>query len=102
MVSGKEDTEMAGQDWTFWLNMTNLALGVVTLLALLLVFGAFMWEIAPKWRRKKVAFEEELRARWQSPSHSLAVPELGLTMADGGEELKPTKQNSSNTELRGK
>ncbi len=36
---------MAGENWTFWLNMTNFALGIITLLALLVVFGAVGWDL---------------------------------------------------------
>ena len=36
---------MAAENWTFWLNMTNFALGIVTLLALLVVFGAVGWDL---------------------------------------------------------
>ena len=28
---------MGGENWTFWLNMTNFALGIVTLLAVVVV-----------------------------------------------------------------
>ena len=31
---------MSGDDWTFWLNMANFALGTFTLLALLVVLVA--------------------------------------------------------------
>src|SRR5947209_20335580 len=36
---------MAGENWTMWLNITNFALGIVTLLALLLVFLAVGWDL---------------------------------------------------------
>ena len=36
---------MAGENWTLWLNMTNFALGIVTLLALLVVFAAVGWDL---------------------------------------------------------
>ena len=36
---------MAGENWTFWLNMTNFALGIVTLLAVLVVAEAVSWDL---------------------------------------------------------
>jgi hypothetical protein len=43
---------MDEQNWTFWLNMTNLALGVVTFLPLLMVFGAVVWELIDRRVRR--------------------------------------------------
>lgn len=40
---------MAGENWTFWLNMTNFALGIVTLLAVLVVVGAVSWDLFFMW-----------------------------------------------------
>lgn len=70
---------MFGVDWsnpqTLWLNLTNLALGVVTLLA----FGVLVYGVA----------YELLAHRHKAREPRLfAVPGLGLTMADGGEPLK--------------
>jgi hypothetical protein len=82
-------------DWTFWLNLTNIALGVVVFLALLLVGYGVIWEVVI--RRKKHAGLRDMDSEMESMlnkefSHSLSVPELGLTMADGGEHLKPASQ----------
>ena len=66
---------------TFWLNVTNLALGLVTLSALLVLGYAIGREVL-----------ERVRARSTVPAtgdaHSFLHPELGLTMADGGEPVK--------------
>ena len=104
---------MAGDNWTFWLNMTNFALGAITLLALLLVFSAVGWELLVQWVRKPHAtdgrevspraigsFDSEVRAMLQAQSHSLSVPELGLTMADGGERVEPSEPESSDKKPR--
>ena len=63
-----------------WLNGTNAILGLVTLVCVLVVaFGLFQTVM------------EKIRARVASRSHvvyddhAFAMPELGLTMADGGE-----------------
>jgi hypothetical protein len=90
---------MAGENWTMWLNITNFALGIVTLLALLLVFFAVGWDLllrkvhAPKPDWSTV--DADLRALLHSGSHSLSVPELGLTMADGGERIETSKSDTT-------
>lgn len=62
---------------TLWLNIANIALGVVTLLC----FVAVGWGVL-------VEAVKRLRARAavsvQGDGHAFAVPGLGLTMADGG------------------
>ncbi len=80
------------EDWTFWLMMTNLALAAVVLVSALIVFVAVMREFfAGKARqaRQMSAMDEELSAMLREESHRIHVPELGWTMADGGEELDP-------------
>ena len=64
---------------TMWLNLTNIALGVVTLACIgAVAWGAFV-EIAQRIAAKsRVAVEHD--------DHAFAVPGLGLTMADGGEK----------------
>lgn len=89
---------MANDNWVFWLNVTNIALGVVVLLAAALVAYGVVWELAI--RRKKVRrlahVDAEMQAMLQNEfPHHLAVPELGLTMADGGEQVKPEPEKSA-------
>lgn len=89
---------MAGENWTFWLNMTNFALGMITVLALVVVFGAVGWDLLVRkvHHGRELGstdlnrFDEDLRAMLQG-SHSLSVPGLGLTMADGGERVEPSR-----------
>jgi hypothetical protein len=82
---------MAGENWTLWLNITNFALGIVTLAALLIVFFAVGWDLIARnlgRARSRVNLnniDAELQALLHGDSHSLSVPGLGLTMADGGE-----------------
>ncbi len=91
---------MAGENWTMWLNITNYALGLVTLVALLVVFFAVGWDLLV--RKVKAPVQMSLRhidADLQAllhGSHSLTVPELGLTMADGGERIEPSKSEDPN------
>ena len=35
---------MSGHDWTFWLIIEHLAMGIVTVLAVLVVLGVAVWE----------------------------------------------------------
>jgi hypothetical protein len=87
---------MFGVNWsdpqTLWLNLTNLALGIVTLLAVAVVVGAVAWELVARRRRaaESAEIDRELRTMAGDLSpHTLPVPELGLTMADGGVPVKP-------------
>lgn len=97
---------MAAENWTFWFNLTNFALGMITVLAVLVVIGAVGWDLFGLWihkARKSDAADvrsinmdrllAEVRANWKD-SHSLNVPELGLTMADGGEKVEPSENAS--------
>jgi hypothetical protein len=80
---------MFGIDWsnseTFWLNATNLMLGLVTLAcAGALIYGLAGDLLAKARQRLTVAgLDRELR-----DLHALELPELGLTMADGGEPVE--------------
>ena len=63
---------------TFWLNFTNIGLGVVTLICfLVLARGVFQ------------AIRARLHARvpGERDDHAFVLPDLGLTMADGGERI---------------
>ena len=97
---------MFGTDWsdpqTLWLNLTNLALGIVTLLALLLMVGGVAHELLLKYRRahQVAGLDAELEALLGARSgHAFHVPGLGLTMADGGEPIRPAA-GKSNKEQR--
>jgi hypothetical protein len=82
---------MSNYDWVFWLNLTNIALGVIVVLAMLLVAYGVVWEVV--MRHKKQSGLRDMNAEMNSMlhdqfAHSFPVPELGLTMADGGEHVK--------------
>ena len=68
-------------DWsdpnTFWLNVTDIILGAVTLACVAFVGQAALREILARLSRR------------QEDPHALVLPELGLTMADGGTPIKP-------------
>ena len=75
---------MPKDDWVFWLNLTNIGLGVVVLLAVVMVAYALVWEFASGYRKSRSAanLDEELEAML---TYGRSVPGLGVTMADGGE-----------------
>jgi hypothetical protein len=85
-------SKMPNENWVFWLNVTNIALGVVVLLATAVVAYGVVWELVIKRRkvRSLAHVDAEMQTMLQNEfPHHLAVPELGLTMADGGEQVKP-------------
>jgi hypothetical protein len=61
---------------TLWLNLTNIALGIVTLICLVAVGRVVFQEVMSRVRARV--------PRYQTDPHAAFVPELGLTMADGG------------------
>ena len=90
---------MAGENWTMWLNITNFALGLVTLVALLVVFLSVGWDLLV--RKVKAPAHVDLRnidsdlKALLHGSHSFTVPEFGLTMADGGEKIEPKSETTN-------
>lgn len=85
---------MSNYDWVFWLNLTNIALGVIVVLAVLVVGYGLVWELVIRHRKGHGVrdLDNEMQSMLHDEfAHSLPVPELGLTMADGGEHVKPKK-----------
>ncbi len=63
---------------TYWLNLTNIGLGLVVFICCIAVARAFMRDLLDRRSRSAesgVAFDD----------HTFVEPELGITMADGGE-----------------
>ena len=86
---------MFGVDWTdpqtFWLNMTNLGLGLVALVAVLAIGYGIVWDLLAK-RKAATQVDGEVNKMLAGMEHMFHSPELGMTMADGGEpEAKPQK-----------
>jgi hypothetical protein len=78
-------------DETFWLNVTNIALGVVTLACVVLFVGVVFQEVVERVRKHvPIAVEKN--------DHAFVLPELGLTMADGGERLDKDQASRQNGE----
>src|ERR1035441_9424814 len=83
-LSARRLFDMAAENWTFWLNMTNFALGMVTVLALVVVFSAVCWDLLVRKVHTAHSHDEldlstldgELRAMLQG-SHTMYEPGLG-------------------------
>jgi hypothetical protein len=79
---------------TYWLTLTNAALGVVVLICCAAVAIGVFQEIAAK--RKKVDITSKIDREvndlvasfgpYSPDGHAFHLPELGVTMADGGEQ----------------
>jgi hypothetical protein len=69
---------------TFWLNFTNIALGLVTLLCVLVVTGGVVRELLHRRGQRALAREDD---------HAFATPALGVTMADGGERIEKCERD---------
>jgi hypothetical protein len=87
---------MPNENWVFWLNITNLVLGIVVVLAAAAVGYGLVWEFVLRHKKAHraaanvdVEFQKMLQDEF---SHSMPVPELGFTMADGGDILNPPPQ----------
>jgi hypothetical protein len=88
---------MPNDDWVFWLNLTNLALGFVVVLAVLVTAYGLVWELVSRRKKQRslTNLDEELKVMMQGEfAHGLRVQGLGMTMADGGEPAKPLPEQS--------
>lgn len=82
---------MNGYDWTHWLMLMDFAMAAVLVLAGLMVVVAVVWELkARRLRRARLTREmdAELPAMVDAESQRISIPESGLTMADGDEEVE--------------
>jgi hypothetical protein len=76
---------------TYWLTVTNIVLGIVTLICCAAIAIGVVQELAAR-RKKRMALsaiDREVADLVSSyDGHTFDVPGLGLTMADGGEETR--------------
>jgi len=76
---------------TYWLTITNIALGLVTLICCVAVGIGVAQELAAK-RQKKTALsrlDSEVADLVSSyDGHAFHIPTLGVTMADGGAKIE--------------
>ena len=89
---------MPKSDWVFWLNVTNIALGVVVILAVLLVVSTVIWEVVRRPKKSGDRASAGEAPEGLVPDGRL-VPGLGVTMADGGERIHPLPAKSTEKKL---
>ena len=79
---------MPKDDWVFWLTATNIVLGLVVFLAVLVVAYALGGEIVSRFKKSRdvAKLDAEVSALLRN---GRLVPGLGVTMADGGEPVSP-------------
>lgn len=68
---------------TYWLNITNITLGVVTVVCLIAVGTMVVREVMAKMRKR-------VQVPAYRDNHVFAFSDLGITMADGGEKVDET------------
>ena len=85
-------SEVVNDPSTYWLTLTNIALGVVVLICFAAVGFGVLQELAARRKKRAAlsAFDRELADLGATyvGGHAFNVPGLGVTMADGGEDLK--------------
>ena len=73
-----------------WLNLTNAGLGLATLAGI----GVLAWTVV-----RELAERAKSRVSVHAlDPHSAFIPELGLTMADGGEKIDQDGEKAKETE----
>lgn len=83
---------MFGIDWnnsqTLWLNLTNLGLGIAALACVAAVAWNVVREVVEQ-RAKSTSVDREMKDMLSAEGHAMNLPDLGWTMADGGEPVPP-------------
>lgn len=73
---------------TYWLNVVNIVLGLVTFACLVAVGSSLGRELLGRARQRVPALS-------RPDEHTLILPDLGITMADGGEKVDESSQKQS-------
>jgi hypothetical protein len=73
------------EEQTFWLNVTNICLGLVTVAGCIMLAVSIVQELLAKRR-------ERLHPAFSFDDHTFAVTGLGTLMADGGEPVDQEKK----------
>lgn len=77
---------------TYWLTFTNIGLGVVVLICCVAVAVGVLQEVAARYKKRAAAdaLDREVTdlAASYAGGHAFNLPNLGVTMADGGEEVR--------------
>lgn len=75
-----------GDSEMLWLNITNIALGLVVAAAIGLLLSSSVYQLVRDWWiRRRLGTQDVTEMLAESGPHTYADPHLGLTMADGGE-----------------
>jgi hypothetical protein len=81
---------------TYWLTQTNILLGAVVAVCLIAVFIGVVQELIAIHRRRAAesGLDRELAEMvgLARDGHAFDLPGLGMTLADGGEELPKKEQ----------
>ena len=74
---------------TYWLTVTNVILGGVVAVCVVIMVGGIAHEMIARLRkRRSIDAELDRDMRLLNDDHAFDVPGLGITMADGGEKHK--------------
>jgi hypothetical protein len=83
---------------TYWLNVTNIGLGLVVLICLLVVILGVVHELVHR-RKERIKLSRELDrdlkdlvAQYEADPRILHDAALGPTMADGGDQIDKDKK----------
>jgi|WetSurMetagenome_2_1015567.scaffolds.fasta_scaffold45430_2 hypothetical protein len=79
----------------FWLNVTNIILGSITLLCFMIVTYGVMHEIRKRANEKRTNLAKIADDR-------MFISSLGITMADGGKRFDTNQVNGSENDLNRK
>jgi len=81
---------------TYWLTVTNIVLGLVTLVCTVAIGIGVFQELAARRKKRAAmsALDREVSDLVQAfgDGHAFHVPTLGVTMADGGEPEREKDQ----------
>lgn len=77
---------------TYWLTFTNIGLGIVVLVCCVAVAAGVLQEVVARYKKRAAADAldrevSDLAANYAG-GHAFNLPNLGVTMADGGEEVR--------------
>lgn len=72
---------------TMWLNITNVVLGLSVIACVAVGITGFARDVIAQARERA-----RTRQTFVYDPHSMMIPELGLTMADGGEPVSEKDQ----------
>jgi len=75
---------------TTWLTITNIVLGAVAALCVVVMAGGVIHEVISRIRkRRRIEAEIDRDMQMFNDERAFHSPGLGITMADGGEKHKP-------------